>query len=411
MLTIDEKNTLIEEIGVLATKYFDENIKNMSSPSFEDDIEGSIMSILEVQMQNIITDDMRIEIMDLIYYTLNTITYKHYVPKRSLFNRDSCKKTPKMISKLDNKIKVLESIPQAEQRTEEWYMARHQRITASNAYKCMGSESMQNHIIYEKCKPVEIPDAAKEKDAPYVNTNTPCHHGQRYEPISVQYYEFMYKTTVGEFGCIPHNKYSFIGASPDGINIDSKSPLFGRMLEIKNIKNRDITGIPKLEYWVQMQMQMETCELNECDFLETRFIEYESIDDFKQDGTFQFTTKGEYKGIIKHFINGNKPHYEYSPFNATEQEYKQWESDIIKKNDNKTWLEDIYWRLDEISCVLVLRNRRWFENIVGQMQKIWDTILFERVNGYEHRAPRKRAKTITPEVKRNDQQECTIIIE
>ena len=410
MLTIYEKNTLIEEIGVLATKYLDENIKDMSSPSFEEDIERSIMSILEFQMQNIITDDMRTEIMDLIYYALNTIIYKHYVPKRSLFNRDSFIKPPKIISKLKNKIKILESIPQAEQRTEGWYMDRHERITASNAYKCMGSESMQNYIIYEKCKPVEIPDAAKEKDAPYVNTNTPCHHGQRYEPISVQYYEFMYKTTVGEFGCIPHNIYSFIGAAPDGINIDSKSDLFGRMLEIKNIKNRDITGIPKLEYWVQMQMQMETCELNECDFLETRFIEYESIDAFKQDGTFQFTEKGEYKGIIKHFINGNKPHYEYSPFNATEEYYKQWENDIIKKNEDKTWLEDIYWRLDEISCVLVLRNRRWFGNIVGQMQKIWDTILLERVNGYAHRAPRKRTKVNNTEVKRNDL-ECTIIIE
>ena len=30
-----------------------------------------------------------------------------------------------------------------------------------------------------------------------------------------------------------------------GINVDKKSPLFGRMLEIKNIVNREITGIPK----------------------------------------------------------------------------------------------------------------------------------------------------------------------
>ena len=52
MLTIEEKNALIEEIGILATKYFEENIKNMSSPTFEEDIEGSIMAILEVQMQS-----------------------------------------------------------------------------------------------------------------------------------------------------------------------------------------------------------------------------------------------------------------------------------------------------------------------------------------------------------------------
>ena len=78
----------------------------------------------------------------------------------------------------------------------------------------------------------------------------------------------MFDTKVGEFGCIPHPTYSVhIGASPDGINIASESnKRFGRMLEIKNIVNRDITGIPKQEYWIQTQIQMETCDLDECDF-------------------------------------------------------------------------------------------------------------------------------------------------
>ena len=36
-----------------------------------------------------------------------------------------------------------------------------------------------------------------------------------------------------------------------------------------------------------MQPQMETCELNECDFLETRFKEYESEEEFLVDGTMR----------------------------------------------------------------------------------------------------------------------------
>ena len=62
--------------------------------------------------------------------------------------------------------------------------------------------------------------------------------------------------TSDDFGCIKDKNYSFLGASPDGINVDDTSPLFGRMLEIKNIVNREITGEPKKEYWIQMQMQM-----------------------------------------------------------------------------------------------------------------------------------------------------------
>ena len=411
MLTIEEKNALIEEIGILAAKYFEENIKNMSSPTFEEDIEGSIRAILELQMQSILTDDLKVEINELIYYTLNTITYKHFIPKRSLFNRKSQPKTPKMISKLKNKITTLEAIPQAEQRTEAWYMERHQRITASNAYKCLGSESMQNHIIYEKCKPVEIPDAAKEQDAPYVNTQQHVITDKNMNQFLFSIMNLCTRQQLVNLAVFHIIIIAFLGASPDGINIDPESELYGRMLEIKNIKNRDITGIPKLEYWVQMQLQMETCELNECDFLETRFIEYETEKEFMDDGTFQLTQDGKFKGIIKHFMNGNKPHYEYSPFNATESEFKQWEAETFEKNKDKTWLEDKYWKLEEISCVLVLRNRKWFQNIIGQMEKVWDTILFERVNGYEHRAPRKRAKTVLPDVKTRDDQECSIILE
>lgn len=37
----------------------------------------------------------------------------------------------------------------------------------------------------------------------------------------------------------------FLGASPDGINIEPNSEKYGVMLEIKNIVNREITGIPK----------------------------------------------------------------------------------------------------------------------------------------------------------------------
>ena len=82
------------------------------------------------------------------------------------------------------------------------------------------------------------------------------------------------------------------------------------------------------------------------------------------DGTFQLTQDGKFKGVIKHFMNGNKPHYEYSPFNASEAEFKKWEAETFEKNKDKTWLEDKYWKLEEISCVLVLRNRKWFENII-----------------------------------------------
>ena len=116
------------------------------------------------------------------------------------------------------------------------------------------------------------------------------------------YYEYVYSTQIKEYGCIPHETHKFLGASPDGINVDPNSNRFGRMLEIKNIVNREINGIPKKEYWIQMQMQMECCNLFETDFLECRFKEYADYNEFIKDGdSFDKTENGKYKGVMLQF--------------------------------------------------------------------------------------------------------------
>ena len=208
-------------------------------------------------------------------------------------------------------------------------------------------------------------DSEKEDDSgnvKVVNVETTLHWGQKYEPLSVLIYEHMYNTTIEDFGCIKHDKHTFLGASPDGINVESSSPRYGRMLEIKNIVNREITGIPKLEYWVQMQLQMETCRLEECDFLETRFKEYEDETSYLND------TEIEYKGIILYFSKEGKPTYMYSPldFIKSSSKLEKWEEKtrIDMEEQGFLWVKNLYWKLDEMSCVLVKRNSRWFNTVV-----------------------------------------------
>ena len=90
-----------------------------------------------------------------------------------------------------------------------------------------------------------------------------------------------------------------------------------------------------------------------------------------------------------YFMKQGKPHYEYAPFNCTKVEYEKWEEKIHEKNENLTWVKNIYWRLDEISCVLVLRNKEWFQAAITEIEDIWNIIEKERVEGYEHRAPKR----------------------
>jgi putative phage-type endonuclease len=294
----------------------------------------------------------------------------------------------------EQKIIGLREIPQPVQRTPEWYQFRWNLITASNAWKAFESQSTINQLIYEKCQPIKKFDDNCDEDVKLVNTNTSLHWGQKFEPLSVLIYEHKYNTKVEDFGCIQHPTYKFIGASPDGINIDKNCDRYGRMLEIKNVVSRDINGIPKKEYWVQMQLQMEVCDLDECDFLETKFTEYTDYTAYKND----INSNEKMKGIIIYFhTKEGKPFYVYKPLSIVEEiDVTKWEDDTLSlyQSDkyNYTYMKFIYWKLDVFSCVLVLRNKDWFKNNIPQLEKVWKIIEQERVTGYEHRAPVKKAK-------------------
>ena len=53
-------------------------------------------------------------------------------------------------------------------------------------------------------------------------------------------------------------------------------------------------------------------------------------------------------------------------------------------------LNNVSGALDEYSCVLIQRNRQWFSNAVPKIEEIWRIIEKERIEGYEHRAVKKK---------------------
>ena len=315
-------------------------------------------------------------------------------------NQNNCNKRKE---KMKKKIEYLESVYQPEQRTDEWYQHRHGLITASSVWKVFGSQSTQNQLIYEKCSPIDVDKYNK------VNTESPLHWGQKYEQLSKDLYEMLNNTKIQEFGCIKHPNpaYYFIGASPDGINVCPSSHLYGRMLEIKNVVSREITGIPKEDYWIQMQIQMEVCRLPECDFLETKFVEYEDECAFNADSNVEndenkwnYNLKGERRGVIVYFIKDDKPFYQYAPLEiTTKSQFENWLEKTIDAYDGITWIKNIYWRLEVYSCVLVLRDKAWFKNAVVKIQELWKIVEKEKVTGYEHRAPKRRV------IKKNNKNE------
>ena len=316
------------------------------------------------------------------------------------------------------------SIEQPEQRSAEWYEFRHNLISASSLGKILGTEASRNRIIYEKCKPAYT---AVSRGSGAINVNSPMHWGQKYEPVTCAIYEQLFSTNVSEFGCIRHKDYPFIGASPDGIVTKPDCPRYGRMLEIKNIVNREITGIPLKDYWIQMQIQMECCDLDECDFMETRFKEYENETAFWGDET------RTHKGVMLYFVErvsigqdpSNRPRsntypcnedventptgyalaqqysgiprYEYMPLDIPleKESVDKW-IDSMRLKLRRSWslYTPIYWYVDQYSRVLVERNRAWFNEVLPLIENTWKTIEQERESGCEHRAPAKK-NTVT----------------
>jgi putative phage-type endonuclease len=363
--------------------------KNIISEVIHTIFDGLILSDTCSEFDETVLDS----IQELAENTLELYMDIHELPKRSEALSTPSPLSQTDIIKITEQINILRKIPQPIQRTPEWYEFRHNLITASNIYKIFGSDANVNSLIYEKCKPYIVEERANN----YVNTSLPTHWGTKYETLSVMLYEYRFNTKIEEFGCIPHQKIHFIGASPDGINCDPSSLLYGRMLEIKNIVNREIDGIPSEAYWTQMQIQMETCDLNECDFLETRFKEYLSEEEFWLD-----TSRNEgNKGLVLYFTRKDcipdSPLYKFLPLNVglDKSNISEWIETTKAELEEEFVLYEIqYWYLDEFSCVLVRRNRKWFTSALSKMQDIWKTIEKERVEGYEHRAPKKKQSKI-----------------
>ena len=389
---LKELDDIKETLDLFIDDYVKSDILKYKDYTFEKDIYSYLSNIIDEVFNHMLFDDLNID--ELINDSINTYFWRNKNPRsypKTFVNYcDYLKRKERVTELLDYYTKL----EQPDQKTDEWYEFRYGGLTASSIYKAFDTQANQNNIIYEKCKPLK-------KHSNSVNIDSAFHHGHLYEPLSTMLYEYIYDTTIGEFGCIKHKEYEFIRASPDGINIKSHNHLYGRMLEIKNPISRIITGTPKKEYWVQMQIQMEVWDLEQCDFLETSFKEFESYEDFEKDADDTLThsrkADGRRKGTIIMFNDGIQPVYEYMPLHINnKKDCDDWIENTIDNADSSlSWIKNIYWYLEVYSCVLVPRNKKWFKAIYPKIKSCWDTILKERVTGYDHRKPKKRVKKDT----------------
>lgn len=207
----------------------------------------------------------------------------------------------------------LRGIPLPEQRTPEWFAMRDKKITASDG-GCvvnMNKHEAQYQFIHKKVFGKKF------------SSNMFCYHGKKYEEIASMSYAYRMNVQVEEFGLMGHKEIDFLGASPDNIcnhyKFDGKhkSKYVGRMIEIKcplwrkiKLQGEIKDEICPIYYWVQVQLQLECCDLDECDFWQCDIKEYYSKNDFIADtnGAEPFRSKetGLEKGVVIQLLPKNK---------------------------------------------------------------------------------------------------------
>jgi len=171
-------------------------------------------------------------------------------------------------------ITALTSKPQVAQHTADWYAQRRNRLTASEFAHILdgrrGSLLRSKLATDAQDRPMAPPIGIAQADGEMNATIW----GHRFEPVTRRIFELEVAgpgTVCDTLGRFTHAKIPWLSASPDGLI--TKGSLAGRLVEIKSPKTRQPGTFVPLEYWIQMQIQMEVCDLDTVEFVEAQFAQ------------------------------------------------------------------------------------------------------------------------------------------
>ncbi len=324
--------------------------------------------------------------------------------KKKLFESRLCR----IKDKIPDILEELKKLELPEQRSKEWYEIRNNVLTASSLADALGKGHFNTRLDL-------LIDKTTTEEKPFT-TNKIIEWGVKYEPIATSFYEHINKVKIVEFGLVPHPNLTVFGASPDGIcDSDSPEEYVGRMLEIKCPPVRKFTKEVPYHYWIQMQGQLETCDLEECDFLQVKLLEYNSEKEYTDDVCFQYDNETVMEGhsnnhlpkglvVTISYLDENKNEkyiYEYPELFLSFTEYLEYFETIKNKyNDEKYKLTKNWWKIERYECTLVGRDREWWNSIVPDILDFWNDVEYYRINGNQElidkKNKRKKKKKVEP---------------
>jgi hypothetical protein len=184
--------------------------------------------------------------------------------------------------------------------------------------------------------------------------------GNLFEDVARKLSEERYNLAVAQVGLTWHTQYTWLGASPDGLVTITQDSALDKLLkagnelyrvnktkcsinphkvaivEYKCPISRKITKTVPIAYWVQMQILMEVWDIDVCLYSEHSFSKFIDETDFNDNNTIKYICKGS----LEHVDTG----------------------------------ETTWWRLNEYWDYPIMRDRKWFSNVLPVLQDFWHSI-------------------------------------
>ena len=296
-------------------------------------------------------------------------------------------------------IHELMSRPQTEQRTTNWYTEFQTRVTASELYKIFGSPRERAILVLQKAGKLEI-QSKKAVSVSRLASMNPFDWGICLEPVVKLILESNsekgWDALIQECGRFVHPTDSRFAASPDGLILRSK--LFperaGHLLEIKCPKSRKIGVKIPMEYYYQMQLQLEVTGVRACEYVEVKFELWSSLEESKK----AVDTRWQgFIAVVGCFCETREDwlpcKYVYGPLNDL-----TWKPDL---GLNEQTLELNVWTSSGYHHETVYRDEKWFKTLLPKLEEFWIDV--ERA---------KRGEFVLPESRRKKtEQKCMIVEE
>jgi putative phage-type endonuclease len=245
--------------------------------------------------------------------------------------------------------------PQTSQHSADWYAQRRNRLTASEFAAIL--DGRRGALLRQKIdttatgdRPTQAPVAIAQEDGEMVATSW----GHRFEPLTRKIYELELAgvgTVCDTLGRFTHQVHPWLSASPDGVVLSG--PLAGRLVEIKSPKSRVPGDFVPTDYYVQMQVQMEVCDIDAVDFIEARFAQ-SPADDFDEEAA----ADARWKGRIQ--VYGNLESPETWTYRYSEPVEDLDDAVMPPPPADLPLLEDSVWWLISWHPRTVLRNPEWW---------------------------------------------------